>query len=640
MENSIQNTNILPNLKTPVVFYPIMFFILALIIIMFLIFFKVPFSTSSSKSDQQVTANVLIATSFVLILFFLCIGLLPNLKSLKGLFEQISNVSYVILYTIGLILFFTFSSKDFINSQAKYITPITIGLGLLAFYKSLQKDYITDFNSNYERIKTVILMFSLITCYIIYYNKDPGGYISKYFGYTLLLTIIIAVFGFLYLITLLTLPEYGSSDKTANFLSNFSNFSVYGSLLFLLFLVGMTILITTYPGGFLNDKISAPVIILLLLVSIIWSVLLIGYTFPELSDKTGTSSKMNLFKRALLVLFGTVISGLVIFWIVYNIQNLSGQSSIVSFILNILLVLIVLAFIYKIINVNLPVGNTKKNGFFNLIFNFLFYIPCIFSGVFDKLGSIFANEFNASNMGSILMLLFAILLLVIYVTTPLVFNKVSSQGGQQLVNKPVNTDSLYSLGTYEELNGKHEFDYQFAISSWIYLDAAGPNTNASYKTYTSLLNFGNKPNIMYNGTENTIIITTEQKNLESTTENKLTDMHDNGNQIIYKNTNIPLQKWNHFIINYNGGIMDIFLNGELVKSVPGVVPYYTLDNLTIGEKNGIKGGICNVVYFRNALTRSNIYYLYNTVKNKTPPITSGSNETIIQNNLKPVETIF
>jgi len=121
----------------------------------------------------------------------------------------------------------------------------------------------------------------------------------------------------------------------------------------------------------------------------------------------------------------------------------------------------------------------------------------------------------------------------------------------------------------------------------------------------------------------------EQKNLENTTENKLTDFDNNGNRIIYKNTNIPLQKWNHFIINYNGGIMDIFLNGELVKSVPGVIPYYTLDNLTIGEKNGIKGGICNMVYFRNALTRSNIYYLYNTVKNKTPPVTSETNTTII-----------
>ena len=79
--------------------------------------------------------------------------------------------------------------------------------------------------------------------------------------------------------------------------------------------------------------------------------------------------------------------------------------------------------------------------------------------------------------------------------------------------------------------------------------------------------------------------------------------------------------------------MDIFLNGELVKSSIEVVPYYTYDNLTIGEDDGIKGGICNVVYFRHALTSTNIYYLYNSVKNRTPPILNDSNKTIMIKNI-------
>ena len=95
-----------------------------------------------------------------------------------------------------------------------------------------------------------------------------------------------------------------------------------------------------------------------------------------------------------------------------------------------------------------------------------------------------------------------------------------------------------------------------------------------------------------------------------------------------------LQKWNNIIINYNSGVLDIFLNGELVKSSIGVVPYYTLDNLTIGQENGIKGGICNVVYFKQALTSSNIYYLYNMVKEINPPILNDSNKTILEENIK------
>jgi hypothetical protein len=401
----------------------------------------------------------------------------------------------------------------------------------------------------------------------------------------------------------------------------------------------MAILLYTYPGGVFNDKtISGSVMILFLIISIIWSILLMANLFPDFSDKSLSSSKMSIFKRALLALFGMVVSGLMIFWIVYTIQNFSGESSIISLILNILLVLIVLALIYKTFYVKLPVGNTKKNGFFDLIINFIFYVPCIFSGLFDYIGKVIVGEYNASETGTLLMLLLAVVLLVLYFTMPTVFNKFSLQGGEQLVNKPVYTDTTYSLGTYEELNKSPQFDYQYAISSWVFIDAVPPNTSLAYSKYTSLLNFGNKPNILYNASENTLMITMQQKDLEKTTQNKLIDFDNDGNRIIYKNKNFLLQKWNNIIINYNGGILDIFLNGELVKSEVGVVPYYTLDNLTIGEKDGIKGGICNVVYFNRALTKTNIYYLYNLFKNKTPPVTNDSNATILKKNVATINS--
>jgi hypothetical protein len=229
-----------------------------------------------------------------------------------------------------------------------------------------------------------------------------------------------------------------------------------------------------------------------------------------------------------------------------------------------------------------------------------------------------------------MMLVTTILLISIYFIFPNVLNKINLQGGKQLVNKPVYTDTLYSLGTYQELNGSDTFDYQYAISFWIYIDAVAPNMNASYNKFTSLLNFGNKPNVLYNGQTNTLMIVTEQKDLKNTTNNKLIDFDEDGNRIIYKNKNMLLQKWNNIIINYNGGVLDIFLNGELVKSDIGVVPYYTLDNLTIGQDNGLKGGICNVVYFNRPLTSNNIYFLYKMVKNKTPPISNESNVTILK----------
>ena len=65
----------------------------------------------------------------------------------------------------------------------------------------------------------------------------------------------IVIFGLLYVIILLIVPDKIGVGAT-NFLSNFTGFSVYSSILFLLFLIIITVIITTYPGGFFNKSNS------------------------------------------------------------------------------------------------------------------------------------------------------------------------------------------------------------------------------------------------------------------------------------------------------------------------------------------------------------------------------------------------
>jgi hypothetical protein len=628
---STNNENLIPKLKTSGVFYIFSGLIIFLIIMMFMIFYDVsPNFNKPSKSQQQMVADVFIILFFSLLVVGICIIFLPNAKEIKQLFEQIGNVTYVILYTIFAILFYTMISKDILNDYSHIINPVMLGLGAFSFYKGTSDNYIEKFNTNYERIKMLILLFCLITIIITFYNVNPGGSSSQYFGYSLLLTIIISVFAFLYVIILMTLQsDEGKMQK--NLLTNFSSFGAYGSILFILFLVVITVLISSNKDSFFaNKEKSVSVIIMVLIICILWSVLLGANLFSDAPNNMADLNKMDLFKKSLLMLFGLVISGLLIFWITYNIENLSGNSSIVRFILNLLLVALILGLIYKTINVKLPAGNTKKNGFFNLLSSTLLYIPCLISGGFDSLGKVAVGEYNATNAGSFMMLILALALIVVYFTTPSLFNLISTQGGKQLVNKPVYTDTEYSLGSYQDLNGSDNFDYQYAISCWVFIDAIGPNTSSGFK---SILNFGNKPNILYNAKTNTLMVTMQQKDLKNVTKNKLIDFDNEGNRIIYVNKNFLLQKWNNIIVNYNGGTLDIFLNGELVKSSIEVVPYYTFDNLTIGENDGIKGGICNVVYFRRALTSQNIYYIYNTVKDKKTPTLNESNETIMIENI-------
>jgi hypothetical protein len=636
MNNTTNNENVLPQIKTPKIFIPVILLILFLVISIFLIMYKVNVSGAGSK--EEIIKNVFIILFIGLIIFSLCIGLLPNFKDIKTLFGQISSVTYIIIYTIFLILFFRMVPNDIINKYAFAILPATMIIGAIMFYKSASYSYIDKFDVNYERVKMMIMMFCLITIFIIYYNTDPGGYISKYFGYSSLLTIIIAVFAFLYLIIVLTLPDKilqpEPGAKTSNFLSNFTSISSYGSIAFLLFLIGITIAIASYPGGFLNNKdMSYAVILLILLVCILFAVLLGANLFSGATNPDA-SSKLNIFKKSLLVLFGIVISGLIIAWIVFNIQNYSGKSSsLTTLLLNIVLVVLVLGLIYKIFIVKLPVANSNKNAFFMLILNTLLYIPCIFSGIFDSIGGFLFRNDNRETSGNLLMLLAIICVIVAYFKSPNLFNVINKQGGKTLVNQPVQLDTLNTLGTYEELNDSEDYDYQYALSFWFYIDTSPNNMTPSDNNF-SILNYANKPNVFYSTKTQSLIITMDQKDLQKTTDNKLIDFDDDGNRILYKNKNVLLQKWNNMILNYNGGILDIFLNGELVKSAIGVVPYHTLDNLTIGQENGLNGGICNVVYFRHALNSMNIYFIYNVVKNHNPPVVDNtSKETILKDNI-------
>lgn len=620
---TINTENIIPKLQNPGIKYSVAAAIVFLIIMLLLIIFKVNLSFKGvPKSDDSIIANIFIILFLGLLILGICFALLPSLKEIGKLFAQISSVTYVIIYTIGMILFLTMVPEDTLNTYAKYILPATALLGIILFYKGIKTSYIEDFNINYERIKMMIIMLCLITVFITYYNIDPGGYINKYFGSSLLITIILTVFAFLYLIIILTVP----SDNEGSLYSNMTNFGKYGTLAFIIFLIAITIIISTYKGGFFNDKETSLLsMLIILLICILAGALFISNIFPE-STGGADGGKLSLFKRSLLSLFGIVISSLIIYWIVYNIQEITSESGLISFILNALLVLIVLSLIYKTFFAKLPAGNSNKNAFFSLIMNLLFYIPCIFGDIMEKITS----EYNATTKNSVIALVIAILIIVSYFVLPRLSSKVQLRGGKQLVNKPVYTDKLYSLGNYIQLNdGSDKIDYQYAISFWTFIDAAPPSTSPAYNKYTSLLNFGYKPNVMYNAEKNTLIVITQQKFINKTESNELLDLDEKNKKVIYKNTNFLLQKWNNIIINYSGATMDVFLNGELVSSAPNIIPYNTLDTLSIGEDNGIKGGICNVIYYNKSLDSMTIKGLYNQSKNLDPPVISDNNDTII-----------
>ena len=154
----------------------------------------------------------------------------------------------------------------------------------------------------------------------------------------------------------------------------------------------------------------------------------------------------------------------------------------------------------------------------------------------------FIREYNSTTTGSLLLLLLAIILLVLYFVFPLIFNKINLQGGTLLVNNPVYTNTSFSLGTYQDLKGSVKFDYQYAISFWFFLDANSQNS----ENYVSILNFGEKPNVLYNSKKNSLMITMpnniKMKNNKINNGNEANELNDenesNNHNFLYKNDSI------------------------------------------------------------------------------------------------------
>jgi hypothetical protein len=565
--------------------------------------------------DKKI-ANSLIIISFILIVLILCFAYLPGFTDFGKLFNQISNVTYVILYTIFIILFFRLLPDDVMKNNASYVVPITMIFAFILFIISFQSNYVLDYNLNYERIKMIIMYFCFITLCITYYSTDPGNYITKNFNTTsLLLVMLLGILGFVYLIILFTLPITSDVANTTNILKNVSFFSKYGSALFILFLIVITALIANYPGGFFKNKTTPLIVIpLLLVICIIWSVLLISNMFSDESANLKNpilSSKLSAVKKALLALLGFSISAIIIAYIVYNINNLSGRKGIISFVLSMFLIISILTLIYKTFFVTLPSNNANKskNGFFELIINLIFYIPCLFSGLLDTIMKIIPSGYDSTATGNILLFIIVIGCLISYLFMPKIQRAIRLQGGKEFIDKPLSIDKEHAIANYMELNGSDKSKYQYSISFWLFIDSNAPNTNPSYNKFTSVLNYGGKPNILYKADTNTLMITVDQKDLDKKSKNQMLEFDENGNRIIYVNKNFLLQKWNNIIINYNGGTLDIFLNSELVKSSIEVVPYRQLDLLKVGSDSGINGAINNLVYYKNPLSISKIYHI-------------------------------
>jgi len=307
--------------------------------------------------------------------------------------------------------------------------------------------------------------------------------------------------------------------------------------------------------------------------------------------------------------------GCLIAWIVY-VSNIPATSrGYLNIFINIIVMFFVAALMFRVV-----AGGAyyQNNALYRLIINFFFYIPCFFVNLlhwFSKRlpglpsGMVGVGESLIGSGPPFYPMLVGIIVLYIlyYVLYPFLRKKYVLQGGLLLLNNPVSLGTQVGLGP---IGTTLEPNYNYGISFWLTLDASADNNKS--QDAATILNFGGLPLIQYNGPTGKLIV--HSTNIVGTTGG------------VYPSCEIvlPLQKWNNVIVSYNDGYLDVFFNGDLVYSNK-TSPSVPKGEITIGDSSGLlNGSICNLTYFAYPLSIKQIYYLYNSVKDVTPPVPEPS----------------
>ena len=395
----------------------------------------------------------------------------------------------------------------------------------------------------------------------------------------------------------------------------YANPLYFGSLQIIELLIFVKLI---YWDNIFNLSIAHPLITQIIVIFIIFFYVLLFFFLsikasPTAADKNAVPSETSIFFKSfgILSFLGVILSSIfLIGWIIkYYFAIFTG--SVFHYLFLFFILVCSFSIIYTFFS-------DKLNRLFSgplsaFLLKLVMFTPCLLLRFIDYV----KYQCRITTKPIWFLLAMEIVLIALYIIIPKTLEKISKySGGKQILRDPVYLNYPLTLGSFDQLHKdnnsdggveKIQYNYHYSLSAWFYINPQPPSTSSAYTKYTTILNYGNKPTVQYNGLENSLRVVAETGYGENTV-------------LIFETKEIIYQKWNNIVINYDGGSMDVFLNGELVGSLPNVVSYMSYENIQVGDVNGIQGGICNVMYYDSIVPKSKIITAYRLLRNKKVPL--------------------
>ncbi len=601
-------------------------------------------------------------------LFYIIIAVLINEKIIKfGEIENIKQYGEIKKIIYSIFIFLLFSS---------------------ILYDILPKLYSSDISPSYKAALLVAIIILICIALSIFFMKEI--FEGNYRNFGMILFNILIFLAFIYFIYGIKKFFFDPKSVTMESYSPFESFLYYYLFPICFFIGYILYYVYIYRNEKLSytDFSDYRVIIFNILTGIVAIYLIYQLIIKNLlSGSFRTDSPIIHFIQSVFKVIPCIFTALFEYLIKNPFNGILsiGMSSLFIFLITLITgnvdynswymiliyvigIILSIAGIIKLLLATTGLGETKV---FQLLQKTLFALPCLFLLGID-------NAFIGKKFGTIPEFLFIVLMIFFIffynaITTtiiPELYEKYILNNGNQFINKPIPLSKYTFVSSYENLfnfdntqseenkDNLSKFDYRYGLSFWIYLDSFAPLNSQLY----DICCLGDGLMVKYNPVENTLYFMYNGVNVK----NMMDDTNDDKNKnkkpltmeelnkwniyqkknkvikkmltegfeepkeiIIHEERGILLQKWNNIIINYNGGTLDIFMNGKLIKSKINVVPYINDTALTIGKDDGVNGDICNLIYYKSPMSKSDIYRMYHIFKNKNPPVINKSDTNIM-----------
>lgn len=321
------------------------------------------------------------------------------------------------------------------------------------------------------------------------------------------------------------------------------------------------------------------------------------------------------------------IVGLLIYMYTQVSHSSIGFSYYTNSLFLVVIALLGLSIVYNFLSQYLE----RLTGWPGFIVQMIFYLPCLFwNGWYYFMSELHATPYIVHGL-----IFIEVLTISAYLYLPtLMESALHTKDGIVLLKKKTHLDKgTVTIANSDVLKlnpdvhqtltkgSLKQYASNYAFSMWIYINPQN-SSSESYNKEMEIFSYGYKdeqgmehvkPMIRYyGGGDGSDQVSERNKLIFYFVNYPPKHEYDYENNTFYDVT-VPLQKWNHIVINYNRNAVDIFINGHLERTFDlkeNIPMYNDLDNVTVGSLNGVTGVITNVIYFKHPLSSQQIAYEY------------------------------